>query len=320
MKYLRTLALALLMAVGCTTPALVSDPFPGSIESNYYNGEMMIGTETSSQLGVIEVQPTTAPSSVTMSFYGANVGGLTIDSADCGVDKSYNYTQGQFVTVNLGDMFDQFRENCFFTVTVSPTFSTKIMGPVAVYGYKMGIYLRIVPDGTTHSLVTNLGKFIQLKAASTGVEDVNGAALVVTSTPGTQVAAFHCNPAIPSPIVQTVPANGQVVFGVADLHAPGADCLAQLKDHAGGFSSFIITNYAAGFEPLAPPDVVINGKNLVITGSDLVSLTDVNGAEYFAGTVTIPYNSATTYRIRQYTNKGRNAVCIFSAGSLTCPR
>jgi hypothetical protein len=319
-KFLLSLIVILSLA-SCRNIQPISDPFPPSVESQYYNGELVVDGVRQNSLSIMEPSIGSLPSEHTLSIYGAHEGDLLISSRKCGIDKSYHYSVNEPVTLKMSELMDTFKQNCFFTIVVSPFYKDWDQSEFPLHSYMMGLYVRVKPENFKYELKTNRGKFIQLREATSGSSfppDSEGPLMIVNSTPGVRFAAFNCLSA--TPLELDVPESGQVDLDLDQLHKVNEGCLVQLKDKAGGFTPFIINVFKHDYVPLSEPSILLKGKKLEVVGSEFVTLTNINGAEFYGGKADIDFESGVTYIVRQYTIKGRNIICEFKDQVKTCWR
>lgn len=317
-KFLAFLSALLIFGVGCKGSELVNDSVPPSIASKYYNGEFYLDGELNSGIKVFEPEIDSNPADHELSIYGAYEGDISITSRKCAIEKSVHYGQGELITFKFSDLLDKFTSNCFITIVVTPALPEWDDSTVAVHGYMTGIYLRVKPEDFKYELKTNFGKVLQLRdREGEPFTALEGPLVIVNSTPGVKFAAFHCKNTVP--LEMEVPEDGLVSMDVDGLHN-GAGCLVQFKDKAGGFTPFVISVFSNDFIPLSEPSIVINKKKLKVSGSQFVSLTDINGEMFLGNEAKVSYDNKKLYTVRQYTTKGRTVVCTVLGNKKDCKR
>ncbi len=320
MKYL-LLPLLLLSLVACKDIKPVNDPVPASVPSGYYNGELLVDGVRHGSIAVLEPKSDAVPGNHSITIYGPHEGDILVSSRKCGVEKPYHYTIGKPVTLKMSELVDTFKQNCFFTITVTPFYKDWAESQFPIHSHMVGLYLRVKPEDFKYELKTNRGKFVQLREVTEAgplATDPEGPLLIVNSTPGVKFGAFNC--ATPTPLEIDVPASGLVELDVDKLHLLNKGCLVQFKDKAGGFSPFVINVFKHDYIPLPDPIIEVVKDKLKINGSEFVTLTDINGAEFYGGKAEIDFEEGATYVVRQYTVKGRNVVCEFKNKTKTCWR
>ena len=266
--------------------------------------------------GVCYLKKGEAFDSIALEIQGYFSGTGRIVSEACHLDKTFTYKDHELIRITLPNSEPE--RNCAVNITLSPEYPREWRSGIEVYSLIGALAVRKqsgdeVWESYTRKLTGNTSAFFHINIGQ------NARARVVVRGCGIKYDK------------QLEAQNGHLFIPIAETVAKKetGTCIAEGLALAGK-SEFtftaLVAQYAtslpndpkwAGFAfgPLAEPAIEIDGDEIIVTGSDQVSVVSAGGEYRARSSGDFSYNPNQTQIIRAVTVKGRTAIGILEPGS-----
>lgn len=285
---------------------LHQDPSLPAISSEYPTAEFRLKDKVYHGLGIVPVVDGSDLSALGLSVQGYYTGTVRIDSTDCGISVSQQYTNFQLIPIPLSGIA---HNNCVISVVLNPSYTAQSNDPIEVFGFKGTFAIRVIRAGdswvgSVHKVTGNFTDLLKMSVGGTG--------LVRAVFTGCGIN-YDQNVALDN--------QGFLTIGLDQLVAKNAKtaCILDGVIISPVFQDLlvnaIVSQYDPSFSPLPIPSMTLKGSTLTISGDDAVSVVGFDVTHKVSSSASFrSFDPSISHIIRAFTVKGRSVVCRWDKG------
>lgn len=289
-----------LFLIGCSGK-LRPDPSISAIEANYPTLEIDACGKKWHGLAMCGLQKDESYSKINLKIQGYNEGTLRVDSKNCNLDFSINYTNNQSIPIHVPGSINR---NCIISFTLSPKFPNEQDTAIQIYSIRGHVAINL----------------IDVTAWQRGVRKVSGnfsSELSLFSGFGESVVLMEgCGKSYKKKFIADN--SGLITIELADaIHFPYdiGTCIIEgflTSEELEDFSfNIFVAKYDSNFTPLPFP-VITRDRKLNVEGDESVSIINLDDKIVVDRVASFKFDETLPHTLRLLTVKGRTVIGVWN--------
>lgn len=303
----------ILNAIGCASAKLVDDPVIPAATAGYPTLEFQACGNTFHGQGTCYIREGSPFNSIDLKIQGYFSGTGRVVSQACNLDRTFTYKDSELIKIHLPN--SEPTRPCVLNMTLSPEYPKEWRSGIEVYSL-IGVLAVRLQDG--------LEEWTGHTRKLTGNWKSNLHLTLGPKIPDTQVVILGCGPEF-NKYIKAPDGDLYIPLEEAALKKPGqcvAEGVAMNGEMPDQTFSALISQYATqlpndpkwkqyGFGPLPIPVIQFFGNDIVVTGSDQVSVVGVDDDLRITNKGRFKFDQRREHIVRLITVKGRSVVGVW---------
>jgi hypothetical protein len=311
--------LSLFMLPACQTVELKADPNESSIAAGYSTVESNCGTRAvGPNACVVHKGQPTKEKYLTVRTVQSGV--LSVFSSECGIDWSTRYSDSSHMAIPLAKLLGPlFEKTCLLTIVINPEYDDQDNALTKVHGFKGEVLVKVLSDGEPATLHHNQEAHkavLPLQVRESGIKPSATPQSIVVDVNGSEQGMYGVR-GCGNSHSGNYHSGDTVNYRVSDFQKPCVyhGAIVPMDQKKDLLFSVMVNTFKNDYIPLDIPDLIVDGKNLLLDFDKSVSFVELGDKSYNKTQVSINrYDREQRYEVRAYTVKGRYVVGVHEHG------